>query len=296
MADVSHLYLLVFPERGIFKVGKADDIPERVQSLRRWWGEVDYEASYHLTAERDVVFKLEKSLHFLLSEHSVDFAGGDGRTELFSRAALELALKHIELFSSSRASPARLVKGAPKPPARAARSAPSTRRVLGRKCAAVRTRSREMARDIAHVSTQFDRINRWLLVLLRRQGRIAFQYDIIDGHVYFRLHGSARLDDDRLLEILCFRIQDASGRHVLSNDWNGSEADGVVQYKFRLPTVKDHPVLAHLSSQTEAILNMLPRRSTAATEDIPIIDTEALCERLWSGLGESVDNPTGRNR
>lgn len=58
----SHLYLLVFPEPGMIKVGKADVVHERIRTLRRFWGEVDYEASYQLASQAEVVFRLEKSL------------------------------------------------------------------------------------------------------------------------------------------------------------------------------------------------------------------------------------------
>lgn len=37
----------------------------------RWWGDVDYEGSYFLHAPLDVISKLEKSLHFLLSKYSI---------------------------------------------------------------------------------------------------------------------------------------------------------------------------------------------------------------------------------
>lgn len=111
MAELTHLYILVFPMRGIIKIGKADRVHERIQTLKRWWGEPDYESSYHLSAPADVIFRLEKSLHFLLFQYSVNFEEGDGRTELFSRDALDTALKHIDLFCSSGAVTESLVKG-----------------------------------------------------------------------------------------------------------------------------------------------------------------------------------------
>ena len=78
--SASHLYLLVFPARGMLKIGKADAVYERIQSLRRHWGDVDYAASYQLGAPVDSVFKLEKSLHFLLAEHALTLDVGDGKT------------------------------------------------------------------------------------------------------------------------------------------------------------------------------------------------------------------------
>ena len=45
MDTPSHLYLLIFPSNKMIKVGKANNIYNRIQSLSRYWGEVDYEHS-----------------------------------------------------------------------------------------------------------------------------------------------------------------------------------------------------------------------------------------------------------
>jgi hypothetical protein len=95
--------MLIFPKRGIIKIGEDDEIHARIESLKRWWGEVDYEASYYLFAPTDLIFRLKKSLHFLLSKYAVNFDEGDGWTELFSLEALDEVLKHIGLFCDSGA-------------------------------------------------------------------------------------------------------------------------------------------------------------------------------------------------
>jgi len=46
--DMTNLYLLIFPASGLIKVGKADDVHVRIQTLQRTWGAVDYAASYYL--------------------------------------------------------------------------------------------------------------------------------------------------------------------------------------------------------------------------------------------------------
>lgn len=77
-------------------------------------GEVDYEGSYYLPMDVDSVYKLERSLHFLLSSRAVEFDDGDGKTELFSIGVLEQALKHIELYLSLNPNTPPLRKGIPK--------------------------------------------------------------------------------------------------------------------------------------------------------------------------------------
>lgn len=90
MGEITNLYVLIFPENKIIKIGKENDIQNRIEVLRRWWGEVDYGSSYYLAIEEKLVYKLEKSLLFLLSTHSADFEEGDGKTEIFSISALSM--------------------------------------------------------------------------------------------------------------------------------------------------------------------------------------------------------------
>ncbi|MBU5605087.1 GIY-YIG nuclease family protein, partial [Citrobacter sp. S55_ASV_140] len=79
----------------MMKIGKANNIYNRIQSLTRTWGEVDFERSYQIIVPQSEVFKLEKMLHFLLTNYQTGIDAGDGYTELFTIEALEPAIKHI---------------------------------------------------------------------------------------------------------------------------------------------------------------------------------------------------------
>lgn len=94
----SYLYVIVFPEKGIFKIGKADDVRKRLTQLIPFWGQPDYNISYHLKIDKSKVFHLEKSLHHIMSEYSVQFDVGDGKTELFMLDALDVLLKYIDVY------------------------------------------------------------------------------------------------------------------------------------------------------------------------------------------------------
>lgn len=96
----TNLYLLSLPDRRLCKVGKADDVDARIKQLRRDWGQVDYNNSYVLQGSPGVVFRLEATLKFLLKGRAIRFDEGDGRTELFDVAALDTALRHVDLFCS----------------------------------------------------------------------------------------------------------------------------------------------------------------------------------------------------
>jgi hypothetical protein len=283
MDSTTKLYLLIFPEHGIVKVGKADDINNRVQSLRRWWGDVDYESSYYLTAPEKVVFKLEKSLHFLLSSFSVSFEEGDGRTELFSEDALDVAIKHIDLYCSASSDLKGLKKGIPRPVLPAA-----SKRRRRNKYTKYSQMSKTLARGVSRIAAKFDYINRLLVILLKRQSRIPYQYDIVDQHVVFRIRLPISHDRlsvyDNLVQQFSFDIKDFNG-------WLGvhcceiTAENDVIQFNIRLKILEDDRSLCALFSyfteQSEFLLNKLPKCSPATIQPIPILDeTRVLGEIL----------------
>ncbi len=108
---IASLYVLVFPERGFIKIGKANNVHERGRFLKTSWGAIDYPMSYELKAPTSMVLKLEKSLHFLLSNYRADVNDGDGYTELFNSECLDVAVMHLDLFASSGVSHSTLKKG-----------------------------------------------------------------------------------------------------------------------------------------------------------------------------------------
>jgi hypothetical protein len=109
--DFSSLYLMVFKDAGVFKIGKANDVYVRSVTLQKHWGDVSYDESFELCTTRKTVFKLEKSLHSLLAEFAVEFTGGDGKTEMFEIDAMDLALKYLSIYADSSSVPTSVVKG-----------------------------------------------------------------------------------------------------------------------------------------------------------------------------------------
>jgi hypothetical protein len=54
---LSNVYILVYPELKGFKIGKADDVSNRISALSSW-GTVDYKNSYVVTVSHKIVFKI----------------------------------------------------------------------------------------------------------------------------------------------------------------------------------------------------------------------------------------------
>ncbi|PKH03196.1 hypothetical protein CXF72_07690 [Psychromonas sp. MB-3u-54] len=112
---MTNVYLLIYPKLKAFKVGKADNVFNRADNIKKWWGEPDYVNSLSLGINNELVFKLEKSLHLLLDQFSMNYSDGDGKTEFFSLDAYSTAIEYVNIFIKSNKLPSALVKGIDKP-------------------------------------------------------------------------------------------------------------------------------------------------------------------------------------
>lgn len=281
MRNSTHLYLLCFPKRKMVKIGKADDVHNRIRTLRQHWGDVDYDASYLLLAPTETVFDLEKSLHKLLSHFSLPFEFGDGKTELFSDDALDFALQHIDVFLRSTKQPFTVQMGIPHiAPTKPEKSRRNPHEKLIR-------RSKKIAPQIIDLAKKFDRIQRLLLLLLRRQSRYEYEYDILDTKIVFRIRLESRhvkrLCDDVDVTAFSFGIED-----LRASSWKNycsiTAHDGIIQYDIMRPSESGcqsyHPLLDYLMTQNEMLLKRLPRRSSAASSSIPPLDESTILKSI----------------
>lgn len=109
---LASLYVLIFPECGFLKVGKANNVYARCQQLKHYWGDPDYDESFELVAPELTIFRLEKTLHHLLTKnYAAPVLEGDGHTEIFRMDALDLVLPTIDLFVKAGVVPTDLRKG-----------------------------------------------------------------------------------------------------------------------------------------------------------------------------------------
>lgn len=285
MATASNLYLLIYPARNMIKIGKANDVHNRIQSLRRYWGEVDYENSYWLTASQATIFKLEKTLHFLLSEYRIESEVMDGYTELFSIDALKQALKHIEHFINSGAIAVELKQGINKPALNPKQSKAYSRHLKLQKTA------NRIIDDVIDTAEKFKYINRLLLILLHNRNKLLYQYDIIDNVVYFRLLNVSKNHIDnsnKIARLFSFHVENYYGYGGI-NCCSSVVQNNILQYKIELLVEEQDIVfswLTYLSSQAGYLLKQLPKRSSALTEDIPILDSSAIFTDMLNAIEE----------
>ncbi len=273
MKELTNLYLLVFPEKEIIKIGKADDIHKRIDHLKKCWGEVDYDASYSLTIETEYVFKLEKSLHFMLSNYAVIFDDGEGKTEFFSIDALEQVLNHIRLYLSSNDNLKALKKGLLKPIIQ-------TKNKLNKrtyKTRRLRNKIIRLLHSMRKNNDNLDMVLRLITFLMHFQSRIPFQYDIKDSIIYLRIKYERipkRKIADLVMSSLSFQADDFNGYSGVSL-CSAAVTDDVLQFNIRLIDAEDdfrNSYLVYISNQIESAFRRLPNRSIAATNKIPQID------------------------
>lgn len=109
----SFLYFVIFPKFQYLKIGKSDNIENRMLGIKKYWGDIDYENSYYLCLPTEKVFKIEKALHNLLEKYKIKNISGDGFSEIFDLQVLDSALSLIEIYSQLEGD-IKLVKGIPK--------------------------------------------------------------------------------------------------------------------------------------------------------------------------------------
>ena len=80
----SYIYLLVSEENNIFKIGKADNIINRYETLKSKWGDFNLSNSYQIKCNENNIFKIEKTLHYIFKDFNImpDYQY-DGYTEWF---------------------------------------------------------------------------------------------------------------------------------------------------------------------------------------------------------------------
>ncbi|MGT2884019.1 GIY-YIG nuclease family protein [Streptococcus ferus] len=91
MAKKSYIYILNWTEvHGCIKIGKANNIWNRYQQLKKGFGEADLENSYWFEERETDILQIEKLLHTFTRKYKVDFPEKlDGSTELFEIEALD---------------------------------------------------------------------------------------------------------------------------------------------------------------------------------------------------------------
>ncbi|HFI2473553.1 TPA: GIY-YIG nuclease family protein [Streptococcus suis] len=91
MAKKSYIYILNWTEvHGCIKIGKANNIWNRYQQLKKGFGEADLENSYWFEEKETAILQIEKLLHTFTRKYKVDFPKKlEGSTELFEIKALD---------------------------------------------------------------------------------------------------------------------------------------------------------------------------------------------------------------
>jgi len=114
----SYVYLLLSTDGDKFKIGKADDVYSRYSTLKKYWGEIDFNKSMQIRCNKKQVHSLEKTLHFIFDNYNIDMqSNADGHTEWFDSDCFEDAtnlLNHLLQHKSHKT--VQLIEGIELPP------------------------------------------------------------------------------------------------------------------------------------------------------------------------------------
>lgn len=95
----SSIYLLVAPEKNMFKIGKADNVLNRYNQLKKIYP-FDLESSYEIITAKKDSNKLEKTLHYMFDFHNIkDLPLKDGYTEFFKMECFSDVLSFLNNLS-----------------------------------------------------------------------------------------------------------------------------------------------------------------------------------------------------
>lgn len=269
MAVEVNLYLLVFPDRKLIKIGKAVDVFARSQSFG-WVGTPDYAESYSIPISASRINSVEKGLHRLLTTYRMTDLpeNGDGHTELFQLDVLDIALEIIELLVKHDSSVGSLSKGIEVPTIASSMEIKSHSHKLHRRYRVLAREARNHYDDSVSVSEKLRDINRLILFLYRYQFKIPFRYERQGSNLSFFVDNRYAPNPDskkfnRLWKVFGFSFS--------GHNYSGSYAaltsiglkNGMVRFEFNLSGHGTLEKIRHQSEFTISLFEKLPQRSPA---------------------------------
>ena len=95
----STLYLFVTDKKTEFKIGITNNIEDRYLLITSIWGDIDIALSCMITGDRREIFRLEKTLHFLLERWQIKkIPKNEGHSEWFSMECFDKAIEIIGYY------------------------------------------------------------------------------------------------------------------------------------------------------------------------------------------------------
>lgn len=93
----SYVYVILLKDQSKFKIGKANNIKNRLGCLKLFWGDFDLDKSFAIKCKKSKVMKLETFLHFTFSKYRLnDLSRKDGFTEFFNVNCFDLVKPFVE--------------------------------------------------------------------------------------------------------------------------------------------------------------------------------------------------------
>lgn len=268
----SHLYILVYAEKKVIKIGKADDIAKRITNLKRDWGEPDYKCSYSLEMNTEQVFNIERSLHLFLSEYSSKFAEGDGKTEFFTIECLDRALEYIAVYIKGYEDRLSLKKGIEIPVSHKNTS----KKVIDYKLRKYKKNTAELIKSVNDITTTLEFVIRMVGILMKHKSRIKYSYSFDEEYIHFtiedkRLFDLIRKNNDKLHSFFALRFIDFNDLEVGASFltkirfYQNMQPKLLLRFQVKWFSGSEHPLASGVffEEQFRKIVLSLPQESPA---------------------------------
>lgn len=271
----SNLYFLNFPQLNAIKIGKADDVENRYQSLKSYWGDADLNNSYYVSLPSDEVYKYERSLHILFSKFNKKIDKGDGWTEFFEIDILEDV---INFFAKS--TDYEVYKGI---------VLQQKMKVLEKKKKfkkdKLKQANNEMFLTLENIVSKLFKLTKLLIFIKKYEDRIIFQYDLVDGEYFLRMKLNANLTEKQFENLVNkiwnlfsyrYRSHKSIGGFNLSTwsttDFAQKTFQMVITNPLDLDKGRNMPIVFREMwvEMVQPVLSKLPQKSKGCIEDIPI--------------------------
>lgn len=276
----SNLYLLHFPKINAIKIGKANNIQNRIDVLTRHWGKVDYDGSYFLEQNEKDVYKLERSLHVFLAPYKLEFDFGDGKEEMFKYEALEQVKRLMDIYLEAPGNTLALVKGVPRPVVKTVLHQRTKLSALDRFV----KQDKEALLDFNNSHQQILKIHKLVHFWINHHERIKYQYSFESDEwsdslkVTLTMDGFIKhINHTKLMNLFQFRdtmFGGLSGINTISQGYNRKEPNGVFAFVVQLRRYNWDDSFVYLETVQYHIkglfkvIRKLPERSPLLTENI----------------------------
>lgn len=262
----SNLYIAIYPNKNIIKIGRSNNLQKKLDYYAHFWGTPDYCESYYINTYESEVLKLDKALNTFLSHYKIDCMIEDGSVEVFKREALDLAIKHIEMYLQSHPENQVVLK-----------KGIEVKNVFCHFDKNHLTESKQvktLLNNIKSNSNKIEQLNNLVFIFMKRSKTFIYQYDLERDEFVIRFQSKDEIEKEKLLSI-CYKLEESLEFNVFKEHkklpikmiQSIKTCNDIVQIKFKIKGYND-PILDYTLPKILASISKIPKRSRLLKDDL----------------------------